>query len=186
MDGWLAKVETRELMEALARLKQVPLAKVMRNAARDFVAGAYQATPLAKERGEGGYLELLDRKRTESGAKVVRYIPAPKPGRKRSLWTRWHTYARGWSRASWIGIMRDLGMGSGKQVETKELAPAVRAISRAWQIGTEQEPGWGFLDDIEFTALAGMDQHIIQAGFDRAADIMERTISNALYQEWQK
>lgn len=114
-------------------------------------------------------------------AKVVRYLPW---SARQSRYTRRVTWPRGWSRASWIGVMRDLGMQGGAR--RGKLSPVVERIGGAMQHTSEVEPAWDIADDIEFTARQGEGGRIIRAGLNRAADILRRAVQRAMKQQWQQ
>ena len=229
------------LITQLAALKRVPIAKVVRNAARDFARAAFDATPLAKEIPKPGVYALYDKpvrgptkgqrralarakrryrringKKSRYGAKardkaaarvaklmaqmaapvsenatLVRYIPWSPSLSRYAKKVRW---PRGWSKASWIGVMQALGMESSKgkaaqkkaEAKAKPLSSVVRRIGKAYEMTSEVEPAWEITDDIEFTALAGEGAKIIRAGLNNAATILKRTVETELKKQWRQ
>lgn len=243
MSAEVVKVEWEgNLINRMAALKRIPVAKVVRNAARDFARAAFDATPLAKtppKPGPGAVYALYDapvrqgsspgqrralsrakkrlRKVTaekshfgakarrlaaervarleaqinapvSKNARLVKYIPYAK---NLSRYVRKVTWGRGWSLASWLGVLYDLGIqgeSRGRKAErwaTKNPA-MVRRIGDAVEASSEVMPSWDITDDIEFTARQGEGGRIIQAGLNRAADILRRAVQRAMRQQWQQ
>ena len=63
-------IQDKGLLATYAALKNIPLAKVLRNAARDFVQAAYRATPMARI-AQSRYARIP----IEGTKKAYRYIP---------------------------------------------------------------------------------------------------------------
>ena len=114
-------IDAREMLEAIARLSKYPLATVIRNASRDFARGAKQATPLAKI-SKSQYYTYIDPKtnqrkylherqvmtgRTRTGnAKMSAYFASFKDENKLHK----VRVAKGYSKATWLGVFSSLGM----------------------------------------------------------------------------
>lgn len=159
------RINTAQMLRLFADLKGVPLAKVIRNAARDFAQAALKATPLAKIRsspyaritlaGGGTRYARLDR----YGGSTLRNL------RKKKYRIRIN---RGWSRASWIGVFRALGMEKAPHAPAR-LPAAVETIGRADMDGDDTSPRVRILDEIRFDGLPGTEDAIIDAGLGLAA-----------------
>lgn len=245
MSAEVVKVEWEgNLINQMAALKRVPVAKVVRNAARDFARAAFDATPLAKtppKPGPGAVYALYDapvRKGPSPGqrralsrakkrlrkvmggrtgkskfgakarmealarvarlteainapiaqdAKIVRYLPW---SARQSRYVRKVTWGRGWSLASWLGVLYDLGIqGESRGRKAERWAaknPAmVRRIGDAVEASSEVMPSWDITDDIEFTARQGDGARIIQAGLNNAARILKANIEKELKARWR-
>lgn len=242
MSAEVVRVEWEgNLITQMAALKRVPVAKVVRNAARDFARAAFDATPLAKKPpkpGPGAVYALYDapvRKGPSPGqrralarakkrlrkvtaekshygakarrlaaervarieaqisapvsenAKLVKYIPYAK---NLSRYTRKVTWGRGWSLASWLGVLHDLGIqGESRGHKAARWAaknPAmVRRIGDAVEASSEVMPSWYITDDIEFTARQGEGARIIQAGLANAARILKANVEKELKARWR-
>lgn len=155
-------IQDKGLLATYAALKNVPLAKVLRNAARDFVQAAYRATPLARI-AQSRYVRIP----IEGTKKAYRYIPwdsLDEKGQER-LKKRRIRLQRGWSRASWIRLMRILGMTNKNGDMRKErTGKRWEAVNRLATIGlTERQVE--ITDAIHFDARPGEIDRITEAGF---------------------
>jgi len=107
----IPEAELARLNRAMLKIqavKGVPMAKVIRNAARDFVQEAYRATPLAKKR-QTDFLYLGKKRPPHGGRGRPRWV-RKEPTKSGSRWDPPFSIARGFSKSSWIGMMRQLGM----------------------------------------------------------------------------
>lgn len=113
-----ASYDPRDLSALIRRMQRVqsqitggdyPMAKVLRNAGRDFAQTAYQSTrraavrttPFLRVPAQGG------------GTRWVRKRRAKRPGLRGGATPQPpYPVAVGYARASWIGVFRDLGMGT--------------------------------------------------------------------------
>lgn len=173
--------QLRDVLTAYARVKQIPLGKVLRNMARDFVQGAYKATPIAK-RSKSEFYWYIDAKtgvrkylHTSQVKKAKPYIASADGLRKVRI-------AKGWSRAVWIGVMRDLGM-------TPKSAPAgVKAAPRYGNAEAQlsnANPSITLAAGIHFEALAGADNAIVAAGEALAYKRVSADIERVLKKAWR-
>lgn len=96
------------LMHRLAEAKGVPLAKVIRNASKDFAFEAQRATPVAKIT-KSPYWFI---KAPKSGQPrwVVKWSAKSKSGWQKQLFRK---VSKGYAKASWLGMMSALGIGKG-------------------------------------------------------------------------
>lgn len=116
-----------DLVHLLAKLRQIPLAKVLRNVAKDFVQAGYMDTPKARKfSGKNPFALLpgkgrmagkavkvnLDKYRQEVEARLPRNFRKPRP-KSRHL-SRLEAYRLrrpmfGFALSAWIPAMQDLG-----------------------------------------------------------------------------
>lgn len=172
------KFDDGEFIAAYARLKQIPLAKVIRNATKDFVQAAYKVTPLARTdksqffvyKDSKGQRRFLHESQVSANTKLHRV-----------------RIAKGWSKASWIGIMRSLGM-------TSKSKPAIvpnAALTRS-DLRVIEQPGLSataiVTDEIRFdrfgkTADTRLES-IAQAGFKLAAERITKDFNRNIQKLW--
>ena len=177
------------LIDLFARLKGIPVAKVIRNAARDFVQAALKATPRGRlAKSPYGRVKLgADYRYFRLDRLSPRELARAKRRRKRdSRLTMPLPMRRGWSKASWIGAFRELGMGRTPTAPRKLPASVIQRLSTAAMAGDDQHPEIRITDDIRFTALAGTDQTIIQAGFRLAAERLTREFKRTIRETTRK
>lgn len=173
------------ILQTFADLKNVKVAKVVRNAARDIVYGAYLATPRSTAK-KSPYAEVPKKKNT--GTFIVRLDPGgrvdpPSPSAIKLFKPYRLVVRRGWSKATWIGAMRALQM---KQKTAAKLDEASKAMvqkkkpttppadlrSKVEDISTNPEsPMKEITNRVYFLSpsQSGVDERILQAGYDRAA-----------------
>lgn len=186
------------VMQALARLKGIPVAKVLRNAARDFTQGAYKATPLAQV-SKSPYYTFVDARtgqrrylrdsqvETETTRTGKAKMSAHWRGLKAEFHLRKVRVAKGWSKATWAGVMRSLGMAAKatparlpQVVETKsELTEALASATPKVTIMDEFR-----IDDFGKGSTAAKHQQIAQAGFALAAKRMTAEYARMLRRAW--
>lgn len=125
------RLDTRHLMSAIASLKEVPLWKVIRNASRDYVQGAYKATPSAQISKSQYY------RAEHNGKKWYIHESQLHGGRVRNkqgkTQLRKVRVRKGWSKSTWIGAMRELGMTAKNR--PRRLPAIVEAKSTTTQQG---------------------------------------------------
>ncbi len=178
------KVDGRSLVEAYARLKKVSVAKVLRNASRDFVQAAYKATPIAQMKVSPYYVV-----RDRNGVK--RYIHESRMrgrtnagiGRARRV-----VIARGWSKATWIGVMRQLQMRAKNKPSNVPEAALMYSGMRMTQ--TQDTASVTINDNIRFDRFGKSSDsklvEIAQAGFRLAAERLTKDWTRQLEKEWNK
>ena len=154
-------IQDKGLLQTYAAMKNIPLAKVIRNAARDFVQAAYKATPTARIT-QSPYVRIP----IEGVKKVFRYIPwdsLDEKGQER-LKKRRIRLQRGWSKASWIRLMRILGMTNSKGEMRKERSgKRWDAVNQLATIGLTEKQAV-INDAIHFDARPGEIDRITEAG----------------------
>ena len=186
----LLEMDDRELMHAMARLTQIPLAKVVRNAARDFAKGAYQATPLARiSRSE--FYAFRD---TDGN---WRYLHQSQVGhltrKKRQAWkaaSGFHKVriGKGWSRATWGGVFEALGLPKKNRAAGVPEEAKTRSTLETAESTTQAE--MTITDLIRFDRFGrggGYDStpEIIAAGMERARASMTRELARRLKNAWR-
>lgn len=143
-------MEDNDLIGLFARLKAIPVAKVIRNAARDFVQAALRATPRGQlSKSPYGRIKLgsstryfrVDRltpkqlRRMKRRARQDKRLTLPLPMR------------RGWSKSSWIGAFRELEMGKTPTAPARLPQTVIQRLSSATKGGTEENPEIRITDD---------------------------------------
>lgn len=182
-DGMYIDIDSTELLEAYARLKQIPLAKVVRNAAKDFVQAAHKNTPLSELTGAKYYRAELGNRRWWipigwlNGRRVHN-----KSGRAHlKKWLK-----RGWSKATWIGVMRALGMShGGVRSDLQEAAQKSSVIMRDNPVQTQSE----IMDEVRFDKWCkGADttsDEIRAKGFELAAKRISSDWEKEVRRQWR-
>lgn len=174
------KLDPKSLMEALARLKGISVSKVVRNASRDFAQAALKATPVAvKSKSE--YYYYYDKQGQR------KYLHESQlAGRKRLTGLRKVRIAKGWSKSSWLGIFRALGMSM--KDRPNRLPQKVEHISYAVSRGNDTQSTTTMTDYIHFDRFGqGQDQHtdsIASAGFKLAAQRMTKEVNRMMIKQW--
>lgn len=190
-----------ECVRLMAQIKEVPVAKVLRNAARDFAHGAYRATGTAavsrspflqvpdKRGGKYGraYMERAARASAAGEALLapgtylrgamrwIRKTPARRPGSRGG-----HTpnppypVAKGFARASWIGVFRGLGMTTQRPARNVP-ASAVR-IGQVESLAEGGQPALEIVDRLSYIARLDARDGVTAAGLRLAQQTMEREL----------
>lgn len=191
------------LMQRMQALKsqvdggEYPMAKVLRNAARDFAQAAYQATRSAAttrtpflqvpdKRGGRYYRAYLERVRTnqllhggrhelrpgmylKGAMRWVRKVPVKRPGlRGGKTPNPPYPVAKGFARASWIGVFRELGMTTAR--------PASRVPESVTRAGTAdfQPREITLADRLSYIGRLDAMDAIVPRGMAAAAGRLER------------
>lgn len=182
----MSSIDINDLVSQMSRLKNVPVDKVTRNAGRDFVKGAYMAAPVAKiskskfaivtlKNGEKQVLNITKaaqqsaaRARAGRGAEV-------REATKARLNARRIVIQRGFSKATWIGAFRALGVSTTKPA--KNIPDKLTRLSTVrWHI-KESEASVEIIDqNMAFKGLPGAGAAMVQAGLDRAQNILLKNI----------
>lgn len=173
------------ILQTFADLKNVKIAKVVRNAARDIVYGAYLATPRSTAK-KSPYAEVPNQ--FHSGNVKIRLDPGgrkkPQPPSERERLSPYRLVVRrGWSKATWIGAMRALQMNQKTAAKLDEASkamvqkkkpttPPADLRSKVEDISTKPDsPMKEITNRVYFLSpkQSGVDERILQAGYDRAA-----------------
>ncbi len=219
MSDFTCEIHDESMVAALARLKQIPVSKVIRNAGRDFAFAAQKETPLAsvsrseyyryfdqrdrqwhylhesqvKDRGfAGGTLfSMLD----DAGAVSYQWKPGklrkdgtrarPKVVARKKLYrVRVH---KGWSKASWIGVFRQLGLPPKPR---GRLSEEVEGLSQVTQTATDYYSEMTIDDAIHFDRFGrdyspAMVEKIAKAGYEAAAKNITKETQRMLEKQWK-
>ena len=173
-------IHAESLIEALARLKDIPVSKVVRNASRDFAQAALKATPTAQvSKSEFYYYWGKDG--------VKHYLHQSQVGkRKRKSKLRKVRIHKGWSKASWLGVFRALGVSL--RMSTNRLPQAVEHLSNAIVSGNPENAKCVLTDNIHFDGFkGGQDRHsqeIARAGFALAAKRIVSETNKLISRQW--
>ena len=193
-------MDVKDLIAAYAAAKGIPMAKVIRNASRDFAQAAYKATPTAVKSssdyywykgadGKRHYLHkrMVKRKtfRAADGSKRRKLVL--KSGRDLEGSLHRVRVAKGWSKASWIGVFKALGMDAPKRAKTApEKAETLSSIAEAASGATAKAT---ITDIIRFNRFGkGTDTRsgeIARAGYVLAAKRIMRDVVKTLKETWR-
>lgn len=180
-------IDSSQMVEAFARLKNIPVFKVLRNAARDFAKAAIKATPTAKISKSSWY-------RARKNGKTW-YIPESRmAGRKirnakdGDLQIRKVRVRKGWSKATWLGIMQELGLVVGAPVKRLQHA---RDKATLTNVASGANPSVTISDQLRidnFGRASTRPRHeaIAKAGFDAAAKNITREFERLTKEAWAK
>ena len=178
-------IDAKGLLEAFARLKGIPVQKVIRNAGRDFVQAALKATPIAQAAAKPFLLVVGADKKVlvhKHGPRMGRAIVIPEGApHSKSVNTRKLYVRRGWNRATWRGVMAALGMN--QKNRPQKVPSAVDAMSGASWSGTQEAPTLTISDQLALDkAYPGQVQQIVAAGYalatKRIVTEFNRMVSN--------
>lgn len=171
--------DPKRLMEAMARLKDIPVSKVVRNASRDFAQAAQKETPIANK----------------SKSEFYKYIKDGEPhflhesqvaSRKRKAGLRKVRIYKGWSRASWLGVFRALGVSL--KVSVQRLPSKVEHMSSAVARGDSTTSSTTITDYIHFDRFGKTNDtrtdEIGRKGFELAAKRMSKEVSRMMQKQW--
>lgn len=177
----MTHLDIKPLMHRLARLKMIPLWKVIRNAARDFVQRAWEVTPQAAitkseyyratryEQADEAYTDkrgkLKTRRTWAIGADGRRtkigeawYIHETQmAGKKPSSWKKAGIEVRkvrikkGWSRSTWIGVMLALGMNAKNRPSRVPKIAETKSGIEVWRGG--KAPSITLTDDFRINSF---------------------------------
>lgn len=172
-------IEASGLVEALARLKNISVQKVVRNASRDFAQAAYKETPIAKiSKSEFFYYWRNGIKHFLHESQVGK--------RKRGSKLRKVRVHRGWSKASWLGIFSALGMSL--KLAVNRLPNVVEHLSNAITSGNAEKAKTVLTDHIRFDSFGRTrdtrTDDIARAGFKLAAKRITGEVNKMIVKQW--
>ena len=172
-------IDPTGLVSALASLKNVPLAKVVRNASRDFAQAAQKATPVAQT-GKSEYYKWFDKQGQPHFLHESMLV-----GRSRRSLRKVRVY-KGWSRASWLGIFRALGVSM--RIPVQRLPGKVEHISNAITSGSQTDSTVTMTDYIHFDKFGRVQDTrtdaVAKAGFELAAKRITKAVNEELSRQW--
>ena len=208
-DGINIRINVEEMASALSSLKQsvegnaVPVKKIIRNAGRDFVRKAGEATPVATV-SHSEYFLATDAKdpnhqwyihesmlagradlRTKGG-NWKKFKSINKEGRTQ---LRRASVKKGYSRATWAGAFASLGL-TPKNAQ-KKYPKATEGKSYTVQRDGASGPEIEIADMVAFDRFGRstsdpQHERIIRAGFSNAAAHMASEYSKLLRKSWKK
>ena len=178
-------IDITGIMAALARLKDMPISKVIRNASRDFVQGAYKATPTAQISKSNWYVAQDDEKKWYIPATQMAGRRIKKNGDVKIKKTRIY---KGWSKATWAGVMRELGMIT--KATPKRLPNVVNDKSNATQSLNTNEPKMTIANQVRIDNFGKQNtqqkhQEMAKAGFALAAKRLVTAYAKMLKEAWR-
>jgi len=181
-------INVNNLMEAYARLKGIPLASVVKHASRDYVQGGFNATPnaiisrseyyRAEKNGKTWYIH-----ESQVAGKTVRKM------RKDGTSIKKVRVRKGWSKSTWIGAFRALGMSA--EFPSKRLEADVEHKSTAVQHINADNPKTIVTTDFQidhFGRESTQPQHerIAREGFRLASLRIAKDYTRLLSEAWNK
>lgn len=193
-----------EFMQAFAKLKNVPLEKVVRNASRDFVRYARKTTPLAEpvlpeKAGAGAdpYKALYYRFRNYRNRKEpgrITYVPVCYfDGKTRTMLRKMQArkvgISRGWLRTIWLAVGVKLKI-AGWTAPTGRKPRKTLDLTWANETLAENHAEYELIAKIPAPKFLpryrpGYWEGIHQGGFDYAAGIMLREMNRILRNGWK-
>lgn len=214
----MTKIDTTQLIQAYARLKRIPVASVMRHAAKDFVRRAQDVTPTASVSRSDYYratrYEMADVQYTTKTGKVKtrRDWRVDAKGRRTRIGDTWYMHEsqvskmtkakwkrggievrkikirKGWSKATWIGAMRALGMPSKQPAKS---VPAVAADRSQFSMMSSGLSAQAVLVDAfridRFGRSSEQPQYdrISAEGFRAAANFISKDYNRIIREAWR-
>jgi hypothetical protein len=177
-------IDASSMMAALARLKNIPIAKVVRNAGRDFARAAYKSTPVARV-SKSEYYKYKDARTGEW--KYLHQSQLQGRGRKSTKGLKKVRIYKGWSKASWLGVFKALGM---PMSPSTRLPGAVQGMSHAASMATDYYAEMTIDDAIHFDRFgrnmssATVDA-VARAGYEAAARNITKELDKMLKKNWE-
>jgi len=169
------KIDAESMLQVLADLKGIKVSKVVRNAARDFAFAAQKYTPLA-DKSKSEYYRYYDKAGNRHYLHESQIKGKPSKGLKRVR------IYKGWSKASWIGVFRALGISA--KGRPSSVPAKAEQISNAITRGGAESASTTLTDYIHFDQFGrGMDntsQKIVEEGFKRASENITKEIRRML------
>lgn len=176
-----ANLDATNIINALARLKGISVSKVVRNASRDFAQASMKETPVAKI-SKSEFYKFTDR------LGRLRFLHESQLHGKRKKGSKLKKVRiyRFWSKASWLGIFRALGVSL--RLSTNRLPSKVERISNAITSGSDSTAKTIMTDYIHFDAFGNKQdtrtQQIARAGFALAAKRISSEVNKMLIRQW--
>ncbi|MBQ7177546.1 MAG: hypothetical protein IJS08_09035 [Victivallales bacterium] len=168
------------IMQTLARLKGIPVSKVIRNAGRDFAQAALKATPIT---GTSKSEYARTKRKGKAGWQYIR-LDKCSPRQRRLLAKKQYKIVihRGLAKASWKGVFQALAMTTGSPNVKKNMPSKVATMSGAISRGTEQMPEIVISNILDFYSprRRGTDADILAAGFKLASERIVKEINRML------
>lgn len=178
-------INSHDVLKAYAEMKGFPLKKIVHNAAKDFAQAAQETTPLAQIEHAKYFRAFIPHgKHWWIPIEKVGHTVHNKPG-KVQLW-RW--LKRGWSKATWIGIMRALGMTTKKQPRKSSDAEHAKKMSSVTVKETTTSAEAAMTDRVYFDQWTkGTDytsEPVKAKGFQLAARRIAKDFNDLMRERW--
>lgn len=196
----IVEIQDKSLVDALARLKGIPVSVVVRNAARDFASAAYKATPLAQT-SRSEYYTFIDSRNGmrrylhETQVERLKSVRRGNKARRRQfgavLAEKFKPHkvriGKGWSRATWGGVFAALGLPPKSRPARVPAVAAERSTATA--TATEGRAETTLTDIIRFDAwgrtLDTRKAEIVKAGFAAARRNIEKEVKRMMKRAWK-
>jgi hypothetical protein len=197
------RMDAKDLMAAYAAAKGIPMAKVIRNAARDFARAAFYKTPTAAisksdyfwYRDASGKIHYLHKRMVKSQSYKVVVDGETKRRKRWVLRSGKETegkihkvmVGKGWSKASWRGVFQALGLPQpNKPKYMPAKADTLSSLAERFAGATASAT---ITDIIRFNRFGkGSDRvtgAMFQAGYARAAKKIMDDVSRMLRRAWR-
>lgn len=182
----MSSVDISSMMQAFASLKKIPVEKVLRNAAKDYVQGAFEATPSAQI----GKSEFY---RAEKGNKRWYIHESQLAGRKirnkkgSDVTLKKVRIKKGWMKSTWIGAMRALGMkikDPAKRLHGSVKHKSLAVFSTGSTTSTVTIADQMHIDNFGKTSTQPQHERISSAGFTLAAKRLATEYARMIKQAW--
>ena len=199
MSDFSINMDAKELFEAMARLKGIPIEKVVRNASRDFARAGKKATPQAiiskspyykffdERDGKWHFLHETQVEEEYINRKGISKKRVSKKAKNAFGQLRKVRIAKNWSKYSWNGVFAALGM-SDEIRSVPARMQKVNQIGNAFVSSSQEEASVTIEDYIHFDRFGtGSDftsSRILQAGYERAATNMTKEVDRMLRKHW--
>lgn len=199
--------QVQRVLKKYAAIKGISVGKVLRNMARDFCKAAQEATPLATKGksdywyyidgyGARHYLHSSQLKKKVGGTGALTKTGKPHKVSLKAYLNAAHgtvdaesgevgnglhkvRIAKGWSKAAWIGAMKDLGMTP--RDPRKGIPSAVLGYGDAILAGLQSpNPEIDLRVGIRFDRLASAEKDIVAAGWRSAWHTLTKDFARIL------
>jgi hypothetical protein len=186
----MSNIDIDDLVSQMSRLKNVPIDKATRNAARDFVRGAYMAAPIAAVRrskfakvtlktGKEQVLNITKAAQQSAAAASKERRAEVRKATRARLEARRIVIRRGFAKATWIGAFRALGVTTNKPA--KNLSETLTRLSKVTWHTKDSEASVEITDqNLAFKHHIDAGNAMLMAGLDRAKDILLKNITKEI------
>ena len=181
-----------ELLDYYAELKQIPLSKILRNAAKDFVQGAYgksdKTTPVGEKITKNPWALVPGRGKMAGKGVYLRLDNLPPEDQKRLEKFRLAKPLRGFARSMFIPVMRELEFKQKKPPQAANLDRVQRGFSFYAHKNSD-----AFAQKVESTRAKVQSSHepfserkIVGNAVHPGIEIMIREPSLSQYPNWKE
>lgn len=187
MDGMYISVDSKGLLQAYADLKDLPLAKIIHNAAKDFAERAQERTPNSQLL-HAKYYKAYIPGTGKHWFIPIEWLNGRRVYNKRSRVQLVKWLKRGWSKATWIGIMRALGMSTSKGPLKSSDSSHARKMSHIVKKQSNTHAEAAMTDEVYFDQWQrGTDytsKPVMAEGFKLAAKRISKDFNKETRQKW--